>query len=290
MVASTTSVVSNKTVGSILPGQNITTGTTLQEFIELMVTATFAPTYVAPSVVLESSISSPQEAGYSANLTLTANFNRGSINGLRNDPTVGVWNAAGFQAYRAGAATKYTIDGIDRGTSNSKDNGTVTVAAGNNTFSSTVDYAIGPVPLNSKNVAFDVDGVTALTALAVGSVSDSVTVVGQRKYFYGVDHDSATSADVRGLANGVLNPANGTSFTINIPLGAESVVFAYPDTLRDVSTVKYVEGLNAEVKGIFTTTSVNVEGANAYTAIGYKVYRYVPNAPFPNAATYVVTI
>ena len=288
MVASTTSVVSNKTVGSILPGQNITTGTTLQEFIELMVTATFAPTYVAPSVVLSSSISSPQEAGYSANLTLTAAFNRGSIDGTM---TAGVWSANAFQAYRAGEATKYTIDTIDRGTSNSKDNETVTVAAGNNTFSSTVDYAIGPVPLNSKNVAFDVDGVTPLTALAVGSVSDSVTVVGQRKYFYGVDHASATSEDVRGLANGVLNPANGTSFTINIPLGAVSVVFAYPATLRDVTTVKYVEGLNAEVKEIFTKTSpVNVEGANAYEAIGYKVYRYVPNAPFPNAATYVVTI
>jgi hypothetical protein len=67
-------------------------------------------------------------------------------------------------------------------------------------------------------------------------------------------------------------------------------VFAYPDTLRDVSTVKYVEVANSEVKDVFTKTSVNVEGANTYTAIGYKVYRYVPNAPFPNAATYVVTI
>jgi len=287
MVASTQSVVANKTVGSIVPGQNITTGTTLQEFIELMVTATFEPSYVAPSVVLGSSISSPQEAGYSANLTLTATFNRGSIDGTM---TAGVWNADAFQAYRAGAATKYTIDGIDRENNNSKNNGTVTVAAGNNTFSSTVDYAIGAVPLNSKGLAFGVDGVTPLTALAVGSVSDSVTVVGQRKYFYGYSKPAATSADVRDLGNGVLNPANGTSFTINIPLGATSVVFAYPDTLRDVSTVKYVEVANSEVKDVFTKTSVNVEGANAYTAIGYKVYSYVPNAPFPNAATYVVTI
>lgn len=287
MVASTTAVVSNKTVGSIVPGQNITTGTTLQEFIELMVTAVFAPSYAAPSVVLGSNISSPQEAGYSANLTLTATFNRGSINGTM---TAGVWNADAFQAYRSGAATKYTIEGEDLGMVNTKNKGTVTVAAGNNIFSSTVDYAIGGVPLNSKGFAVGVDGSTPLTALVAASVSDSVTVVGQRKYFHGCSLASTNSAEVRALGTGVLNPSNGTSFTINIPSEATSVVFAYPSTLRDVSTVTYVEGLNAEVKGIFTKTSVNVEGANAYASVAYKVYRYVPDAPFPATATYNVTI
>jgi len=51
-----------------------------------------------------------------------------------------------------------------------------------------------------------------------------------------------------------------------------------------------VEGLNAEVKGVFTKSSVSVEGANGYTPIGYKVYRYTPAVPFQAAATYNVTI
>ena len=287
MVSSTQEVVANKTVGNIEPGQHIPVATTLQEFIELMVTAVFAPSYTNPSAGLSSSISSPQEVGHSANLTLNASFNRGSINGVM---TAGVWDANAKQNDRAGAASKYTIDGTDNGTNTSLNKGTVTINSGNNTFPLVVDYAQGPVPLNSKGLAFAVDGITALTALPSGSESASVTVVGQRKYFYGVSKPSSTSADVRDLGNSTLNPANGTHFTINIPEGATSVVFAYPDTLRDVSNVIYVEGLNAEVKGVFTKSSVSVEGANAYTAIGYKVYRYTPAVPFQAAATYNVTI
>ena len=294
MVASTTSVVSNKTVGSILPGTEIPVATTLQEFIELMVTATFEPTFIAPSATLDKNIASSVEVGTQASLTLTASLNRGSIKGTADDPDPGVWNIDGIQDFRSGEATNYTFKGalfnntpVVNGTDPVYAKGMVTIPAGTNTFEVDVTYAAGPQPTNSKG-----DNFSSALPSNTTPLNSSTTVVGQRKYFYGVDHDSATSADVRGLANGVLNPANGTSFTINIPLGATSVVFAYPDTdtLRDVSTVKYVEGLNAEVKGIFTKTSVNVEGANAYTAIGYKVYRYVPNAPFPNAATYVVTI
>jgi hypothetical protein len=261
--------------------------TTLQEFIELMVTAVFAPTYTNPSASISSSISSPQEVGYSANLTLTASFNRGSINGVM---TNGVWDANAKQDNRAGAASKYTIDGTDNGTNTSLNKGTTTINSGNNTFPLVVNYAQGPTPLNSKGLAFEIDGVTALTPLSAGSENASVTVVGQRKYFYGVDNAAASSANIRSLAHGVLNPANGTSFTINIPAGSTSVVFAYPDTLRDVSTVKYVEGLNAEVKGVFTKTSVSVEGANGYTAIGYKVYKYTPAEPFPAGATYTYNV
>lgn len=290
MVASTQEVVANKTVGNIAPGQTIPTETTLQEFIELMVTATFAPTYTNPSASIGSSISSPQEVGYSNNLTLTASFNRGSIDGLMDDPDPGIWNPAGFQDYRSGAATKYTIDGTDNGTNNVLNRGTVTIQSGNNTFPLVVDYAQGPQPINSKGLAFEIDGITALTRLNSGSESSSVTVVGQRKYFYGVDNAAASSANIRSLGHSTLNASNGTSFTISIPAGTASVVFAYPDTLRDVNTVKYVEGLNAEVKGIFTKTSVSVEGANGYTAIGYKVYRYTPAEPFPATATYNVTI
>jgi hypothetical protein len=67
-------------------------------------------------------------------------------------------------------------------------------------------------------------------------------------------------------------------------------VFAYPGNLYSVSSVKYVEGLNAEVKGIFTESSVEVEGANGFSPMAYRVYEYVPASPFSSAATYNVTI
>ena len=68
------------------------------------------------------------------------------------------------------------------------------------------------------------------------------------------------------------------------------VVFAYPSSLRDITSVVYVEGLGAEVKDIFTKSIVSVTGANDYLPIDYKVYTYIPASPFGATATYNVTI
>ena len=46
----------------------------------------------------------------------------------------------------------------------------------------------------------------------------------------------------------------------------------------------------SEIKGIFTQTLVNVEGANGYLPVSYKVYTYIPASAFTQTATYKVTI
>ena len=68
------------------------------------------------------------------------------------------------------------------------------------------------------------------------------------------------------------------------------MAFAYPATIRDVSSVQDVNGLNAEIKTAFTMITVSVLGANDYSGIDYKVY-YIDYAK-PNDAqnTYRVTI
>ena len=77
---------------------------------------------------------------------------------------------------------------------------------------------------------------------------------------------------------------------IAIPLGTQKVTFAYPEAIRDVLSVKYVEGMNVEIKDIFVKTVVNVEGAEGGNGINYKVYTYVPTVPFQKDLNYVVTI
>ena len=84
--------------------------------------------------------------------------------------------------------------------------------------------------------------------------------------------------------------ANGNTFSINIPVNATRVIFAYPSTLRDVTSVKDVNGMNAEIKSAFTQSTVLVEGANGYTAISYKVYTTDYGEPNNKANTYTVTI
>ena len=283
-VTTISDITSDVDVGGISKTDIVPSGTSLQEFITQMLSQTYYPTFVLPSVNLTDNIAATVEVG-TLGLTLTANYNAGAING---DISGGIWDPNLKQADRADVATQYTFRGTTIASSpvtqagNSLALPTTTIEEGVNTFNVVTDYDSGPQPLDSLGAAFD-------SPLPSGDVSDELTVNGRRNAFYGVDLASIDSAGVRALTS-KLNPSNGTSFTINIPAGATDVVFAYPATLRDVDSVIYVEGLNAETKTAFSQQTVNVEGANSYTAIGYKLYTFTPANPFGATATYIVTI
>jgi hypothetical protein len=282
--ATVADVVASQDVGAIEAGDTVLAGSTLQDFVEQLLVNTFFPTFTSPSFNLTSSLSSNVEAGTISNVTLTANFNRGLILG---DLVGGIWDAGATQDFRAGAATNYIIDGVDNDLDNDLVVNSYQVEDNSNQWSANVQYAIGPQPLDSNGDNYD-------SPLSSGSLNATVTVNGRRKAFYGTDSGATvaytTSNEIRALSGDTLNPSNGTSFTINIPVGATMVVFAYPATLQDVDSVIYVEGLNAEVKNIFSQSIISVEGANSYTGINYKVYTYIPAVAFTDDATYVVTI
>ena len=276
-------VISDLTVGSIDAQDVLLQGMTFTEFVKELLLTTFFPTFTSPTFSLTSNQSSILECGtIPTTFILTFNFGRGSILGKL---VTGIWNPSTFQDYRAGAATDYTVDGVSTGTTNfrTQSNYPNPIVEGNNTFSGTVTYGIGPQPTDSK-------GNNYLSPYSAGSSTNSLTIQGKRKYFHGVSNLATSSALIRSLSSSGLNPVNGTTFTINIPIGATNVVFAYPATLEVVDSVIYVEGLNAEIKDVFVETSVNVEGANSYTAIAYRVYIYTPVEPFPATATYIITI
>ena len=264
VVTTTTNITADIAAGAINAGNVVPAGTSLQEFVEQLFAKTFYPTLTNPSASISSNLASTVESG-TTGITLTVTLNRGAITGKSIG---GIWQPSTFQDFRSGAATNYVINGTNNGTTNSLAFPSIIIADSSNSFSSTTTYAQGPQPVDSKNAAY-------LTPLASGTASASVSVTGARRGFYGVSSLANTSALIRSLGNST-NPGvtNGTSFTVNIPIGATSVVFAYPATLQNVTTVKYVEGLNAEVKSNFTQTTVSVEGLNAYAAINYKVYRY----------------
>ena len=111
--------------------------------------------------------------------------------------------------------------------------------------------------------------------IAAGSNSaTSSAITGYRNSFYGAvtKKGEITSDVIRGLNKSGKALANGNSFAITIPVGAVRVIFAYPATLRDVSSVTDENGLGAQVSSAFTQSTVSVEGANNYTGIDYKVY------------------
>lgn len=122
----------------------------------------------------------------------------------------------------------------------------------------------------------------------------SAKITGYRNGFYGTAADKEAAIDssfVRGLANksGKM-PAAGNVWNLAIPVGAMRIVFAYPATIRDVSSVLDVNGLNAEIKSAFTKYTVSVEGANGYEGIDYKVYVLDRAAATTEANTFKITI
>lgn len=113
-----------------------------------------------------------------------------------------------------------------------------------------------------------------------------------RNGFYGTDTDATpltTSDQVRALTS-VENVKKGNTFTIQVPVGANKVVIAYPSSLGDLKSVIFKESMNAEIVGVFDKTTIQVEGANAYTNTEYNVYQYVPVTPFSQVSTFNVTI
>ena len=113
-----------------------------------------------------------------------------------------------------------------------------------------------------------------------------------RNGFYGTDTDATeltTSDQVRALTS-VKNVKKGSTFTIQVPVGANKVVIAFPSTLGELKSVIFKESMNAEIASVFNKTTTQVEGANAYTSTEYNIYQYIPATPFSQVSTFNVTV
>lgn len=165
----------------------------------------------------------------------------------------------------------------------------VVVADGTN-YKITAKATYGEGAVAKDNLGSDSSPVIKIAAGSATKTSGAIT--GYRNTFYGSVTEKAelTSTIIRGLTKSNKALANGNSFTVNIPVGAKRVIFAYPATLRDVSSVKDVNGLNAEIKSAFTKTTLTVAGAGANAGIEYKVYTTDFADPVAKANSYTVQI
>lgn len=120
----------------------------------------------------------------------------------------------------------------------------------------------------------------------------SGSVTGYRNTFYGTKttKDVLDSGAIRSLSKSGKALANGSTFNISIPVGALRIVIAYPATLRDLTSVIDVNGMNTNIVGSFVKSAIDVEGVNGFNAISYKVYvlDYAEASSVTN--TYKVTI
>ena len=266
-LGTTVAVTADIEVGGIAAQQVIPIGTTLQEFVEDLLTKTFYPVLTGPTFSLTNN-AGVREIGSSSAITLTFNFNRGDVLG---NTVSGIWQPTVTQGFRAGAASSYTINGNTQGGPTLSI--TPTLLASGNTFTGTVTYATGIQPLDSKGNDFD-DPLAGAT-----SATQSTTVQGIYPYFWWKSSSPITAAGMQtAIANGDATKVVGVSTgTISITFAAagEYLAFAYPDT-STTKTIWFVTSLNSGSipGGVFGSETVLPcdSPTSLWSGIDYKIH------------------
>lgn len=160
----------------------------------------------------------------------------------------------------------------------------------------TTDVANGGVFSKDYNFETNVDtDVVFKVVVSDGVLTDATktsTFSFVRNGFYGIDNSNVpltTSDQIRALT-AIKGIKKGSTFTIQVPVGANKVVIAFPSSLGDLKSVIFKESMNAEIVSVFDKTTIQVEGANAYTNTEYNVYQYISAVPFSQVSTFNVTI
>ena len=219
------------------------------------------PSITQPSVSISSSDFKAYEVGTNVTPSYTATLNPGSY---QYGPATGI------------TATSWSV--VD----NAAEPNTLTTASGSfpqmqvvdgtsYSITATASYGAGAIPKTALGQEY-ADG-----QIQAGSKSATKgTITGYRNGFYGTTTSQSSgtfeSDNIRALTATNKAVTAGTVWNISIPVGARSVIFAYPATIRDVTSVLDANGLNAEIKTAFTKVQAQVAGANGYNPIEYKVY------------------
>lgn len=237
------------------------------------------PTVVPPSVSVKSTTARAYEVGTSVSPIYVGSLNAGSYEygPIPTGVAATSWLAVNTATEeRLTTATGTFADYIVPDGANYK----ITVSC---------TYGDGEVPLTALGQAYKAGKISGATKSAT-----TAAITGYRNSFYGTTTDKAaetTSAVVRKLAQKSGRAySNGTSFNVTVPVGALRVLIAYPATLRELTSIKDVNGLNADITGAFAKSVVAVEGAGGYRAIDYRVYTLDFANPNDTKNTFAVTI
>lgn len=146
------------------------------------------------------------------------------------------------------------------------------------------------------------DGAVAVTNLknpskpeikivAGNKVQETAAYTGYRNFFYGAtaEKPAVDSNYVRSLtkSNGAYS---ARTITINVAPGTQRVAIACIAGKAGVTKVINETALNADVTGTFVKSTVNVEGANGYTAKEYNIWTFEPAEAYGKAAVLKVTL
>lgn len=211
------------------------------------------------------------EIGTHKNITYTATLSAGSYT---YGPSTGI--VAGTVTATCDGKTLTGTTGTFEG---------VIAEATEKKVSVSIEHAAGATPKTNLGNAYEAGKIAAGTKTAT-----SAGLKGVRHMFYGVLKSDAAldSAIIRGLNHEAADRKTITTFGAGA--GAVKVVIACPAGYK-VTKVLMPSAMNADATANFVKQAgtVNVEGAEGYTAVPYTIWVYQP-AAIDASETYAVTI
>lgn len=269
---------SGGTVGGLKTGDTIDAGTTLDDLIKLLTQKSVPATYQQPGVtcrVTGGTQAGNIEAGTVIDTTIQGVFTKNDAGDL-SQMEVYVEGLSEPQGPFTSPTSPITAEPNN-----------FTLGDGTVSFYAKATYGEGAIKNDNLGQPSPNGHIQA------GSTNSSkINFVGKRYTFYGTGTGSTPelgSDTIRGLSNKQLGASNGTSFNVNVAEGDQYVIIAYPATLRNMTKCFYVEQ-NTDLVANFNLSTVQVEGANQFNAIDYKVYVYSMAVPAAAGMTLQVTI
>ena len=256
-----------------------TTGKNLTETWEQIFVKEQNPTITQPAVSFTKVTTGSFEVGTSVTPSYDAKMSAGSYSyGPATGLTANSWNV-NVRKGNVAVQNKTTASGTFTA---------IVLADGDSyTINAEASYDDAAIPVTNKGNPY-AEG--QIKAGRVSKTSNAIT--SYRNTFYGTttDKNSLDSTTIRALNKTNKASKAGDVIAISLPVGAVRVVFAYPATLRDITSVKDVNGLNAEIVSAFKKETITVAGAGNDTGISYKVFTTEFAAPLESANSYKVTI
>ena len=261
----------------IANGTTIPAGVSFDEFVKLVVQKAIPATYTKPAIIIANNggqASGNVEAGTSITPKLKATFTKNDAGDLTS------------------IAIKQNSNEVANGTTSPLTYAGEAIVIGDESITFTASASYGDAPAKNNNLGQE----SKENWFAAGSVDSSAyTITGKRNLFYGTGVGAVptvTSDMVRGLVNTKLAPSQGYSWNINVAVGQQYIVFAYPASLRDVNNVTYVEANDSGMASSFAKSTIDVADARGGEngMVSYKVYTYGMAVPAAAPMTFKVTI
>lgn len=270
-------VLNGVSLGALSDGDTIPANTSMDELVKLISEKAIPATYTKPTVSLANNggtASGNVEAGTSVTPKLKATFTKNDAGDLS-----AISIKKGSTSVKDGTASPLDYEGD-------------AIVIGDETITFTASATYGDAPVKTNNLGKE----STENWFAGDTVNSSgYSFSGKRNLFYGTGVGSVptlTSDIVRGLANKKLAPTQGYSFNVNVSVGQQYIIIAYPATLRDINNVTYVEANDSGMASNFTKTTLDVADARGGEngKVSYKVYTYGMAVPAAAAMTFKVTI